>query len=68
MYWTTREGKKLKISEMGTSHIQNCMKMIRRKFPAMFIEEDIVDEFDAIPPFYLRCVYAYMEEELNKRS
>lgn len=67
MYWTTREGKNVKISEMETSHIQNCMKMILRKFPAMFIAEDMVDEFDAIPPSYVRCVYNYMKEELNKR-
>lgn len=28
--WTTREGKELKISEMETSHIQNCIKMLER--------------------------------------
>lgn len=28
--WTTREGKQLKISEMETSHIQNCIAMLRR--------------------------------------
>lgn len=34
MYWTTREGKKLKISEMKTSHILNCIRMMDRQMCA----------------------------------
>jgi hypothetical protein len=30
--WVTKEGKELNISEMGTSHIQNCIKMNELKF------------------------------------
>lgn len=28
--WTTREGIKLKIRDMKTSHIKNCIKMLHR--------------------------------------
>ena len=28
--WTTEDGQTLKITEMTTQHIQNCMNMIRR--------------------------------------
>jgi len=28
--WVTREGKELKISEMETSHIKNCIAFIKR--------------------------------------
>lgn len=68
MYWITREGKKLKISEMETSHIKNCISLMEKKYPSLKEEEDIVDEFDAIPPFPVQCVYIEMQEELNKRS
>ena len=49
MYWTTREGKKLKISEMETSHIKNCIALMDRRFTrainmAMNTGEDF-DEF-----------------------
>jgi hypothetical protein len=27
-YWITKEGSQLKISEMATSHIHNCLKAI----------------------------------------
>jgi hypothetical protein len=68
MYWITREGKKLKISEMETSHIKNCISLMEKKYPSLKEEEDIVDEFDAIPPFLAQCIYIEMQEELNKRS
>ena len=49
MYWTAREGKKLKISEMETGHIKNCIALMDRKFTrainmAMNTGEDF-DEF-----------------------
>ena len=31
MEWTTREGEKLKIKDMETSHIQNCINLLRKK-------------------------------------
>ena len=30
MFWTTRNGKQIKISDMTTSHIINCLKMLER--------------------------------------
>ena len=29
--WVTKDGKKLKIKDMETSHIQNCIKFVNRK-------------------------------------
>ena len=29
--WVTKDGKELKIKDMETSHIHNCMKMINKK-------------------------------------
>lgn len=67
MYWTTKEGKKLKISEMETSHIKNCIALMEKKYPWLK-EEDVSNEFDSIPPFPAQCTYIEMQEELNKRG
>lgn len=72
MYWTTREGKKLKISEMETSHIKNCIALMDRKFKntinvVMSMNEDF-DEFSC-PHFpHVVTLYNALVEELNKRS
>lgn len=29
--WTTKEGERLRVRDMSTSHIQNCVAMIKRK-------------------------------------
>lgn len=31
LQWKTKEGKVLRVSEMETSHIRNCMRMLERK-------------------------------------
>lgn len=49
--WTTRDGRTLKITEMTTQHIQNCMKMLEREST-----EDDIDKF-----------YFVLETELNRR-
>jgi hypothetical protein len=38
--WTTAEGVELKISEMETSHIRNCIKLIQRKWDELDEESD----------------------------
>ena len=30
MYWTTREGKQIRIRDMTTQHIKNCLRMLER--------------------------------------
>lgn len=30
MYWTTKNGKQIRVSEMTTSHIKNCLRMLER--------------------------------------
>ena len=71
MYWTTREGKKLKISEMKTSHIKNCITLMDRKFTreinmAMNTGEDF-DEFSCSNLSYVCTLYDELVEEYNKR-
>ena len=71
MYWTTREGKKLKISEMETSHIKNCIALMKRKFTrainmAMNTGEDF-DEFSCPHLSYVCTLYDALVEEYNKR-
>lgn len=29
-YWETKEGEKIEISQMETSHIENCIKLLER--------------------------------------
>lgn len=31
MYWTMRNGKQIKISDMTTEHIINCLNMLERR-------------------------------------
>ena len=50
--WTTRDGQTLKITEMTTQHIKNCMKMMERE-----ATEDYFDDF-----------YYVLEAELKRRS
>lgn len=31
-YWITKEGDKLKLTDMGTEHILNCIGMLQKRF------------------------------------
>lgn len=71
MYWTTREGKKLKISEMETSHIKNCIALLDRNLTiainrAMNTGEDF-DEFSCPRLPYICTLYDALVEELKNR-
>jgi hypothetical protein len=39
--WTTAEGVEIPISEMETSHIQNCINLIHRKWDDLEEDSDI---------------------------
>ena len=43
-YWKTKDGKKLKITEMETSHIENCIKMLERNKSNILTELDMATE------------------------
>ena len=69
MYWTTREGKKLKISEMKTSHILNCIRMMDRQMCAAINKAaNRNDESYAEPPDSWVETYQALVEEYNKRD
>ena len=68
MYWTTREGKKLKISEMETSHILNCIRLMDRQMvKAINKAMNRNDECYAEPPDSWVQTYQALVEEYNKR-
>ena len=31
-YWETKDGTEIRIKDMETSHIENCIRMLQRKF------------------------------------
>lgn len=68
MYWTTKDGRKLKISEMKTSHILNCIRMMDRQMCAAINKAaNRNDECYADPPIkwlqqYEELQYAFIKE------
>lgn len=69
MYWTTREGKKLKISEMETSHIYNCIRLMDRQMVAAINKAmNRNDECYAEPPESWVQTYQALADEYNKRN
>lgn len=43
-YWTTKDGTKLLIKDMETSHVKNCIKMLERNRPDFETEIDSAGE------------------------
>lgn len=67
-YWTTKDGTKIKISDMKTSHIWNCIKMMDRQMcAAMNFAMSKNDECLADPPDEWTASYLALMEEYNKR-
>ena len=68
MYWTTRYGKKLKISEMETSHILNCIRLMDKQMvKAINKAMNRNDECYAEPPDSWLQTYQALADEYNKR-
>lgn len=68
MYWTTKDGRKLKISEMKTSHILNCIRIMDRQMCAAINKAaNRNDECYAEPPDSWGQTYQALVEEYNKR-
>lgn len=43
-HWTTKEGNKILISEMETSHIENCINMLDKQVEELLeLNEDYID-------------------------
>jgi len=68
MYWTTKDGRKLKISEMGTEHIYNCIRMMDRQMCAAINKAmNRNDETYAEPPYEWEMTYLELVKEYNSR-
>lgn len=46
MYWTMRNGEQIKIFDMSTSHIINCLKMLERGNFDKDIYDSLLDELE----------------------
>jgi len=69
MYWTTKDGRKLKISEMKTSHILNCIKMMDKQMcTAMNRAMAYNDESYQEPPDNWMNMYEALVDEYNRRT
>lgn len=75
MKWRTRDGRNLEISEMGTSHISNCIGLLRKTIygvPVPMLGGEIAQEqaekgYDEIMET-LNNLISNFEKELRKRS
>jgi hypothetical protein len=58
--WTTKDGKTIPISKMATSHIRNCIKMLKEKG---FVSVNTVEFYLTCPePMGDMAYDAYLEE------
>ncbi len=62
-YWTTRDGKRLKIEEMESSHIRNCINLLKRNITKLN-ENDLEDEYYIN---YFEFKINEFEKELKKK-
>lgn len=68
MYWTTRDGRKLVIEDMETTHIYNCIRMMDQQMVrAINKAMNRNDECYAEPPDSWIQTYQALVNEYNKR-
>lgn len=44
MYWTTRDGKQIRMSDMTTQHIKNCLRMLERGV----FDQDKIEKYESL--------------------
>ena len=44
MYWTTRDGKQIRICDMTTQHIKNCLCMLERGT----FDQDKIEKYNSL--------------------
>lgn len=54
--WKTKDGDVLFIKDMETSHIKNCIKMLKQNMPDHYDDEVIVADFPE-SCWHMGCVY-----------
>lgn len=83
-FWTTREGVKMALRDMETSHIVNCMKHLKRRKLAVELEylsipepngehaqdafNSEIDSFASADVREVFPIYIKFEEELERRE
>ena len=61
-YWTTRDGKRLKIELMETSHIKNTINLLKRNISKL--DKDELEYYEDYYNFKIK----ELENELKKRD
>lgn len=67
MYWTMRNGKQIKIFDMSTSHIINCLKMLERGNFDKDIYDSLLNELEKREVRYLPA-YIRPSEVINENT
>jgi len=44
MYWTTRDGKQIRMRNMTTQHIKNCLRMLERGI----LDQDKQEKYESL--------------------
>ena len=60
--WTKRDGTKIKIKDMSTNHIKNCIKMLENNG---FIRESLLDAYSCEGPSGEMAEYFFEQEQMN---
>lgn len=68
MYWTTRDGRRLRIKDMETDHILNCLNLMDRQMcKAINMNMAMNDESFLEPPDEWVDTYEALADEYNRR-
>ena len=67
MYWTMRNGEQIKISDMSTSHIINCLQMLEKGNFVKDTYDSLLEELEKREVHYLSA-YIRPSEVINENT
>lgn len=66
--WTTKDGQKLLVEDMDTSHIANCIRMLQKQIDRDDEEDDIEFKMDDAIYSIKKAWIKVFRNELNERA